>query len=377
MPITKTGKIKNGLQQYRVRVNYTTPAGQYKQIERTAYGKAEAQELERRLLSECRDNAVWPGRITVAELADEYLQSVSHEIRETTLATKRQIIEQGILPMFSDTRIDRLTSPMLQHWKNEIAGRNLAKSTMRHYYAHFFALLGYAVKMQYIPSNPLTLVGNFKNADAMPTAHALQYYTANEFRRYAEAARTYAEKKDTITAWGYYVFFSIAFYTGMRRGEINALRWSDIDGNIIHVRRSISQQLKGRDVETPPKTQSSYRDLQAPIPLLDILDAHRVRQQKCGQWDESWRVCGGAECLRDSNIKNHNRLYADAAGLPHIRIHDFRHTHATLLVNEGINIQEIARRLGHSNVEITWKVYAHLYPREEERAVSILNQISI
>ena len=66
---------------------------------------------------------------------------------------------------------------------------------------------------------------------------------------------------------------------------------------------------------------------------------------------------------------------AAAAGLPHIRIHDFRHTHATLLANEGINIQEIARRLGHSNVEQTWNTYSHLYPREEERAVAILDSL--
>ena len=58
-----------------------------------------------------------------------------------------------------------------------------------------------------------------------------------------------------------------------------------------------------------------------------------------------------------------------------IRIHDFRHTHASLLANEGINIQEIARRLGHSKIEITWNIYSHLYPREEERAVAVLDSI--
>lgn len=67
--------------------------------------------------------------------------------------------------------------------------------------------------------------------------------------------------------------------------------------------------------------------------------------------------------------------FADKAGLPHIRLHDFRHSHASLLASEGINIQEIARRLGHSNVEMTWNTYSHLYPQEEERAVGILNKI--
>lgn len=87
------------------------------------------------------------------------------------------------------------------------------------------------------------------------------------------------------------------------------------------------------------------------------------------------RVCGGPQCLRDTSLDHKNRLFAEKAGLPRIRIHDFRHSHASLLANEGINIQEIARRLGHSKIEITWNTYSHLYPREEERAVAVLNKI--
>lgn len=63
------------------------------------------------------------------------------------------------------------------------------------------------------------------------------------------------------------------------------------------------------------------------------------------------------------------------AGLKKIRIHDFRHSHASFLANNGINIQEIARKLGHSKVDITWNTYSHLYPKEEERAITVLNSI--
>ena len=70
------------------------------------------------------------------------------------------------------------------------------------------------------------------------------------------------------------------------------------------------------------------------------------------------------------------KILLKKAELPLIRFHDLRHSHASLLANEGINIQEIARRLGHSNVQMTWNTYSHLYPREEKRAVEILNRIS-
>lgn len=144
----------------------------------------------------------------------------------------------------------------------------------------------------------------------------------------------------------------------------------------MHIRRSITQKLQGEDRETPPKNKSSYRSLQTPKPLIKILNEHKKRQQTIKYFTEDFRICGGSQPLRDTSLDKKNRLFAAEAGLPHIRIHDFRHSHASLLANEGINIQEIARRLGHSKIEITWSTYAHLYPREEERAVEILNKIT-
>ncbi|MCH5182732.1 MAG: site-specific integrase [Oscillospiraceae bacterium] len=168
----------------------------------------------------------------------------------------------------------------------------------------------------------------------------------------------------------------IAYYTGMRNGEINSLKWSDIEGDLINVRRSVSQKIKGVTVtEIPPKNKKSYRLLQMPLPLIKVLDEHRARYQAVGKYSDDLRICGWNQCLSDTSIENRNTRFAKEAGLPHIRIHDFRHSHASLLANEGINIQEIARHLGHSKIEQTWNTYAHLYPREEERAVQILNRV--
>ncbi len=128
-------------------------------------------------------------------------------------------------------------------------------------------------------------------------------------------------------------------------------------------------------METPPKNKTSYRDIQIPSNLLQMLKEHKERHKKEKRFSDDFRVCGGYSTLRDSSIENRNKLFATEAGLPHIRIHDFRHSHASLLANEGINIQEIARRLGHAKIEMTWNTYSHLYPREEERAVKILEKI--
>lgn len=372
MAITKTGKKKDGLTQYRVRVSYRDRSGAYKQVERTAYGRDEAMQLEHELTLEYSKSPS-DSRITVNELYTEYITAKAQEVRESSLAKTQQILSTKVIPYLGDMRVSKLDKRCLQKWKTDIYNLGLSSVTSQNIYGELRAMLNYAVKMDYLQKNPLTALGNFKAANFEKPQDKIHYYTVEQFKKYIAVAK---EHCNTLTDWGYYVFFNIAFYTGMRKGEINALKWSDIDGNVLHVRRSVAQKIKGKSiVETPPKNQSSYRDLQIPVPLMKILDEHRRRQAAEKNFTDDFRVCGGISCLSDTSLSNKNTAFAKEANLPYIRIHDFRHSHATLLANEGINIQEVARRLGHSNIEMTWNTYSHLYPREEERALQVLNKI--
>lgn len=374
MPIYKTNKKKDGKQQYRVRVNYTDRFGDAKQITRVAYGAAEAKLLETQLQQELAEETP-AASMTVRELYDEYMENKRHEVRETTYDKSKRVLNANVLPELKDTKISKLTNPVLQKWKNGMSERKLGIRTKQNVYSEFRAMLNYAVRMDYLPKNPLTAVGNFKDVYFEMSQDKIHYYTADQFRQYIAVAKKHT---DTLTDWGYYVFFNIAFFTGMRKGEINALKWSDIDGDIIHVRRSVSQKVKGVNAfETPPKNRSSYRDLQVPSPLSEVLKQHKTRQMQDKHFTDDFRVCGGIACLSDTSLSNKNIQYATEAGLPVIRIHDFRHSHVSLLANEGINIQEIARRLGHAKIEMTWNTYSHLYPREEERAIEVLNKVTV
>lgn len=376
MPITKTDKKRDGLQGYRVRVNYTDASGNYRQIERIAYGKAAAQEMERKLSREVGElDASNGSRMTVIELCEDYLTYKKHEVRTTTFEKTKSILSRSVLPTLGGYRLNALNSATLTKWQNALNEGTLSVRTKKNAYGELRAMLNYAVRMEYIPRNPLATVPNFREVYFEVPQDKLHYYTPEQFRAFIRAAEAHTK---TVYDWGIYVFFCIAYYTGMRKGEINALKWSDIEGDIIYVRRSVAQKVKGHSiVETPPKNKSSYRSLQAPKPLMEILQQHKQRQQKDPRWTEDYRVCGGIACISDTALSNHNIAFANAAGLPHIRIHDFRHSHASLLANEGINIQEVARRLGHSDVQQTWQTYAHLYPREQERAVAILDKITL
>lgn len=382
MPIYKMQGKKDGLQKYRVRINYTDKDGKSHQMDRVAYGMENAKELERQLNYEKNDT---PGnKITVRELYEEYLNAKKFEVRETSIAKIKSRVENYILPILGDCRIDKLSMPVLQKWKLTIETRTIRNSDQKisltlkqGIYGELRALLNYAVKMEYISKNPVLTLGNFK--DPYESKKKMDFYMPEEFKKFIDAAYQQAENAENSTGsiyeWNFYVFFNIAFYIGLRKGEISALKWTDIEDNVVHITRSVAQKLKGEDRETPPKNKSSIRDIQLPQPLINVLREHYRRCKSIDGFCDDWRICGGQKCLRDTTVQKRNVSYSVAANLKTIRIHDFRHSHASVLANEGINIQEIARRLGHSKIEMTWNTYSHLYPREEERAVQILNKI--
>lgn len=371
MPIYKDGKTKNadGLQRYKVRINYQDINGNNKQLTRVAYGLQQAKQLECQLQNERKEPST---ALTVKGLYDLYYENKKHEIRETTLDKIEIAFRVHIIPELGAVKATKLNVPVLQSWKNSINNKDLGMRTKKNLYGMLRSFLNWCVKSEYITASPLSKIDNFRDAYETHTTEKLKYYTPEQFKAFIAVAKEQAEAKQD---WRFYTFFMLAFYTGMRKGEINALKWSDIEGNKIHVRRSIAQKIKGEDRETPPKNKSSYRTLQAPATLVMALDKQRERHSLLSPQVADMRVCGGDMCLRDTSIDHRNRLCADKANLPHISIHDFRHSHASLLANNGINIQEIARRLGHSKIEQTWNTYSHLYPQEEERAIAVLDAI--
>lgn len=368
MPIYKTGKTKDGKVQYRVFFNTTDINGKKKRLTGCALGLTEAKALEKQLAQKAAESGN-AGAMTLQQLYDEYIVAKESEVRASTLNKCKSNLNNHVLNTdLKDKRIDKLSKRVLQMWKNGIAQKELSFGTKNNAIRDFNTLLNYAVKMDYLIKNPLAELGKFKYAYFTTAQDRIHFYTPDQFKLYIQAAK---DSRRNLTDYGCYVFFILAFYTGMRKGEINALKWSDLEGDVLHVRRSICQKVKGYE-ETPPKNKSSYRSLQIPKKVLKVLDEHRDVLKKNIEYSEDMRICGGYKPITDTLLENHNKHYAEAAGLPHIRIHDFRHSHASLLINSGINIMVVSRRLGHADVKMTWNTYGHLYPKTEEKVMEVL-----
>ncbi len=365
---------KDGLQAYRVRVSYKNAFGEYKQVERTAYGKNAANRLEYQLEEEYKHKFKDDTRLTLNELWQQYAAAQANATKVSTQKNTVAAVNKHVLPLLGEKQLRLLTPPVLQEWKNTIDNGDLAIGTKKKIYRTFHALLEFAVKMDYLQVNPLNKLGNFTApVDTSVDGDTMDFYTVEEFRRYIAAAYAYAKEKNTIAAWSCYVFFCIAFYTGARKGEIRALRWCDIKDGCL----SIIQSMNDSNVVTAPKNKSSIRSIGIPAPLHKILTAHKERCSSAAAFTDECFICGGLRAISHTYLHIRNIDFATVAGLRVIRVHDFRHSHASLLINNGISIQEVARRLGHSDVTTTMNIYAHLYPSEKERALTVLNGIDV
>lgn len=371
MPIYKTDKKnKDGVVQYRVFVSYTTSGGEHKKASKRVYGLAEAKRAEADMLTNLNEHeSAKP--LTVSELFEKYIAYKKYQVRATSLDKSIMNITRHVLPYIGDIRTNRLNVRNLTEWKQNIEESQLSLVSKQNVYTELRTMLNYAVKMEYIQSSPLSKVGNFK--DSYAQKKEIVYYTPEQFEAYASVCYRSASK---IDFYDFYVFFCLLYYSGARKGEIHALRWCDIEGNIIHITKSLAQKLKGEDIITPPKNKSSIRDVQLPSVMVKILKEHHDRcAQLYDDFNDEFYICGGKRPLRDTTIQKKNEEIAKEAGLHRIRIHDFRHSHASLLINNNINVLEVSRRLGHSNIEMTLNTYSHFFPKEEDKALAILDSI--
>lgn len=176
---------------------------------------------------------------------------------------------------------------------------------------------------------------------------------------------------------------AIAIATGMRRGEILGLRWSDLgEGNsIAHVRRSIQPTRSGLVYEDP-KTRRSRRAVVLPEFLGPYLDRQRTdqarrRSEAGAAWRENDLVIdrGDGTPLNPDTLSSAWRGFLRRAGLPHVRFHDLRHAHATLMLQQGVHPKIVSERLGHASIGITLDTYSHVLPAMQQEAAAAFDDL--
>lgn len=185
----------------------------------------------------------------------------------------------------------------------------------------------------------------------------MDFYTAHEFHAFYEAVKDKPQSK---------IIFPLLFYSGIREGEMLALTQSDFDykNQTLTINKTYSRVNK-KDIITEPKTPTSNRKIKIPAFIFELLDEY---VEKLYDYSPSDRLF----LVTKSFLYHEMTRGAQKANLKRIRVHDLRHSHASMLINKNYSPNLIQKRLGHRNVVTTLQIYAHLYPEREDDAVNDL-----
>lgn len=317
--------------------------------------KREAQEWENNFLVGTNQSCL---DMELSQVNDLYAENCKLKLKPTTCADKQSIIEKHILPTFGHLKIVDITPNDIRLWHNDLLKNNNYKATyLRKINSQLSGLFNFAVKYYNLKQNPVALCDNIGKGKA----NVMQFWTPAEFKTFIEYFANDIEL---------YTIFHMLFYTGVRIGELLALTWADINSNtdMLHINKNIGK-IKGGDIILTPKTEKSFRNIILPSFLCDIL--LNYKKQIYGSSPDSQVFNKSTYAIRRALKRGCNKT-----GVKEIRLHDFRHSHASLLIECGFSPLAIADRLGHENIQTTLNIYGHLYPNKQEEIADKLNKIN-
>lgn len=302
---------------------------------------------------------------TFNSIYNEYYLYKSDKIRETSLS-RLPVQYKHIEPYLGNVKITKLTKQQFILWQKTLNETDLSTNYKNKIYSLLQELLNYSEKMYNITSKVPQTVGRF--VDPNETKKEMEFYTYDEFKIFIS----------NINDLTYKCFFETLYYCGFRLGETQALNWNDINfkEKTITISKSLTTKLKGQKYKImPPKTKSSNRTIPIPNKLLEDLEKHFEECEKIEGFNKNCFVFGIFNPLPDTTIKKKRDIYAEKANIKKIRIHDFRHSCASLLINHGANITLVAKYLGHSNISMTLNTYSHMYKSKLDEIVDLINKL--
>ena len=288
-------------------------------------------------------------------------------------------LEPRIYKAIGHLRIDKMTPRHVQKFINELSeeerkdalgakGQKLSAKTVKLHLSLISTVFDYAIKMQMIQTNPCKSV-----TLPSPDKKERNIYTLEEAQHILELFETEDENN-----FKYVVFFTMALYTGFRRGELLGLEWSDFgwDNNIVTISRT-SNWTKEKGVYTDtPKTASSMRSLKIPNELATLIKRYKLWQDNYkasigNKWIESNRLFTqwDGKPMDPSAPYYYFQAFCKRNNLRFCNIHSFRHLNAALLITSGVDVKTVQTCLGHSEAGTTMSIYLHTFQAAQARAM--------
>ena len=306
-------------------------------------------------------------KLTFKQLFESWDKVYKPTVKESTYAVTMRYFNNHILSALGNIYIEKITVAECQKAVNEWFEE--APHTFDRFIHYASKVFKYGIDMELLTSNPMEKVIKPKLKER-PQQYQ-EFYDKDELNKFLSCAKK--------CNFRYFVYFRLLAYTGMRKGESLALKWSDIDfeTNTISITRNVTTGLNNRPHISNGKTANSVRRIPVDSETMNYLKEWRYCQQK-DMLKKGFNfldadnyifptINNGITSL--SKPRQWNKSICDKFGLRRIKIHGFRHTHASLCYSAGLNAKEIQKRLGHADSKTTMNVYTHVMKNDEKKAV--------
>lgn len=329
--------------------------------------KKQAQIALAKLINDIDENGILNEKkiMTFDELYLLWFNQIKLDVKGSTANSYKRWYKTYIKDYIGELRIDKLNVMQCQKFVNDLRSTGIKSYRQHRNLAN--QILRFAEAMELISSNPMskTIVPR-KNDDD----DTLKFYTKAELEFFFRCLQDDNRHMR-------FVFFRVLAFTGMRKGEVLALTWKDIDFNkkMLSIDKTVTRDIDGNKVIEPPKTKESIRDISVDDETLKILKKWRMIQRE-EYFQKGFNTSVDSQFIftNDDNTFFHgetvttwlNRVIKKY-NLPVITPHHLRHTHASLLLQAGVPIKEVAARLGHADTTITDRIYSHVMPEEKEK----------
>jgi len=315
----------------------TLPSGQRRRVRARGVTQDEALAALAVKASDTLARNPTGDRVTVREFMLAWLEHKQAHVRASTMRSYQQDNRLYITKYLGSHRLARLHASDCQQLIDRISAKgrkNMADRVRR----TLKQALGYAVKQGALHANPMDRIDPVKKPDVERGTYDLEQITA--FLEAASRSKLHP-------------MFVLAFATGMRKGELLALKWSDVSADGVHVRRTVSKNAAG-DGTTPPKTRAGRRFIPVDPEVMSYILSTRTRHAGDNEWVFTTR---NGKRHSDRNVSKVMRDIQARHKLPEIRFHDFRRSYATLLAVQGHHPRVIQALLGHSTPTLAMTVY--------------------
>jgi integrase len=341
--------------------------------------RREATAELNRLLAQVADGGhVDPSKVTVAEYLRSRLEiwRAKGEVSAKPAERYGQLIRAQVEPFIGATPLQKLTEEEVEWWHTKLLteGRHdktggVSTRTIRDAHRVVSKALSEAVRHKLVPRNVCTF-----QPPPKVVSKKMRILTPEQVAGFADLLDGHELAALAVTA----------LFTGMRRGELLALNWGNVDfaAKIIRVRKALEEtNERGVQIKETPKTEAGVRDIKLPDIVIETLQAHRKhlleRRMQLGLGkltDTDWVFPNGEGSLRSPDqVSDDWGELSRELGLG-ISFHELRHTHASQLIDEGIDVVMISKRLGHATPSVTLTTYAHLFQKDDSKAADAINK---